>query len=426
IFKNLTDISAEISIFDGDTELLNLSVFFKIAVIQSITPPPHHSQPPSRELFSMEDNGCKINAIESIKKGEIINGKYHTKYEQQVMLLNKFGLLTQPLINSAFLLMWSSYFVGMIMPGQQALYSQFELNINDMTPSVNQMEYNVKLEKIDTTFNLLQMTFNCHNSTRIAEGKISAFIRPIIKHDILNQSIISNQYKGILRGKTALITGASRGLGARLAQVLSSMSCHVIINFQYSLEEAVKLQETIRNLGGTVELWQGNIADIDWISLKKAELLRNNKKLDILICNACQPPKEINFELNTINRVNEYISKNFEMTSIPLSLFSPMIDNVNGYGIIISSISVKEPLVIWPQYISLKSAIEGLVSSISIKYRKTNWFVIRPPRLLTDMTNSPIGNYTSADPYTIARKICDYIFINNTKIKGVNIFTPKI
>jgi NAD(P)-dependent dehydrogenase (short-subunit alcohol dehydrogenase family) len=270
------------------------------------------------------------------------------------------------------------------------------------------------------------MTFDCYNNTKIAEGKISAFVRPIIKRDILNHDVASNRYKGILEGKTALITGASRGLGAIFAQVLSAMSCHVIINFQHSLDEATELQEKIKKLGGTVELWQGNIADVDWISSKKAEMLSNNKKLDILICNACQPPKEINFELTTINRVNEYVSENFEMTSIPLSLFSPMIDNVNGYGIIISSISVKEPLVIWPQYISLKSAIEGLVSSISKKYRKTNWFVIRPPRLLTDMTNSPMGNYTSADPYTIARKICDYIFINNTKIEGVDIFTPEI
>jgi NAD(P)-dependent dehydrogenase (short-subunit alcohol dehydrogenase family) len=375
----------------------------------------------------MEKSISRIHTIENIKEGDLFKGKYHPKNEQKYALLNKFKIDSRPAINTAVLLMWSSYFIGMVMPGRQALYSQFELTINKSLEAwLDQIEYNVTIEKRDGRFNLLEMAYELSDHIKIAEGKLSAFVRPIINQVIIKQNNIPEEYKGALAGKTALITGASRGLGAVLAQLLSAMSCQVIINFQQSLDEAVKVGEKIKEFGGAFELWQGDIADIDWLSLKKDEMLSKGRKLDILICNACQAPKEINFEQNTAARIDEYILKNLEMTTIPLSLFAPMLNAACGYGIIISSTAVAEPLAAWPHYISLKSAIEGLIASISIKYKKTNWFVVRPPRLLTDMSNSPMGNYASADPYIIAAKICDYIFIQNKKNKRVDIFTPQL
>jgi short-subunit dehydrogenase len=374
----------------------------------------------------VESVSSLINSIENIKEGESFTGKYQIKRDRVFLLLDKYGLQTQQIINVVVLLMWSSYFIGMIMPGQQALYSQFELSINkNLTTQIDQIEYNVNVEKVDTRFNLIQMTFELLNNIKIADGEFSAFVRPILNQNIFTRNVIFNQYKKILSGKTALITGASRGLGAILVNVLAGMSCRVIVNYQYSQAEAVHLQEEINKRGnGEIELWQGDISNPSLVKTKYEEIMKQNRNIDILVCNAFQSPHILPFELTTISRMSKYIINNIEMTSVPLAIFTPMLNNVNGHIIIISSEYVVSPVKEFPQYISAKSAIEGLVFSIAMGYRKINWFIVRPPKMLTDMSNSPVGNCGLADPALVAKDICEQIFITKKTTDGINIIKP--
>ncbi|GHU56099.1 hypothetical protein FACS189442_4380 [Spirochaetia bacterium] len=268
---------------------------------------------------------------------------------------------------------------------------------------------------------------DCFSSSgvKVSNGVLKAFIRKTINHTV-NVSEVKNNNRTILKGKTALITGASRGLGAILSKLLAAMSCKVIINFQYSLEDALNLKDEIIAGGGDVELWQGDISDLNWLNKKKEELMASWRFFDIIVCNACTALNHLTFELDTISRINAYVFKNFEMASNPLSLFAPMFNKQNGYGLIISSdynaITFKRE---YPHYVSVKAAIEALVQSIAIKYRKIRWLIVRPPRMLTNMTNSPMGNQNSADPVMIATKICDRLFSNDwDKKNNIEIFNP--
>jgi short-subunit dehydrogenase len=272
------------------------------------------------------------------------------------------------------------------------------------------------------------MDFECFvsDNNKLAHGKLNAFVRQKITHKIEIKNIIPPHNIDRLHGKVALITGASRGLGAILAQILSAMSCHVIVNFQHSLDDALDLQKNIEGFGGTIELWQGDISDSNWLKIKQEELIKQGRNVDILICNAFQPPRALPFELASISRISAYINKNIEMTSVPLAIFMPMIDKANGYAIIISSEYVVAPVKEFPQYVGAKSAIEGLILSIAIGYSKLNWFIVRPPKMLTDMSNSPLGNYGLADPILIAKNICEQIFNNEQTTNGVSIIEPMI
>jgi short-subunit dehydrogenase len=363
---------------------------------------------------------------DDIKEGQLYSGEYSPMKDTLLSLLAKFGLKSYSLEYIAIILMWSSYSIGMIVPGRQAFYSEIEMEMYwHNIPWILPLLYAVNIKKFHVKYNLLYMNFECFsaNGLTIARGRFNAFIRQKINQTISVSTIISDLDRERLQGKTVLITGASRGLGAILAKMLAAMSCHVIINFQYSLEEAVHIRDEIIKNDGTVELWQGDVSNFNWLNTKKNELLASNRTLDILICNACQAPKVMSFNENTVSRINTYISKNIELVSVPLSLFASFVNDACGFGIIISSEFVSNPQEEFPQYISVKAAIEGLISSIALKFNSTNWLIVRPTKMLTDMSNSPTGNRGLVDPVLIAKQICNAIISDDAKSELIKILS---
>ena len=66
--------------------------------------------------------------------------------------------------------------------------------------------------------------------------------------------------KMMLKGKIAVVTGASRGIGRAIAVKLAAEGAVVIINYNRSKDEAEKVKEQIEASGGQVKLIQCNVA----------------------------------------------------------------------------------------------------------------------------------------------------------------------
>lgn len=79
----------------------------------------------------------------------------------------------------------------------------------------------------------------------------------------------------------ALVTGASRGIGAAIARELAAKGCHVLIHYHHSREAAEALAEEI---GGT--LYCADLADPAQIDRMTEEILQNSGGVDILVNNA--------------------------------------------------------------------------------------------------------------------------------------------
>lgn len=88
-----------------------------------------------------------------------------------------------------------------------------------------------------------------------------------------------------LAGRIALVTGASRGLGAATAKLLAAEGAHVILlaRTQGGLEE---VDDEIRKLGGSATLMPLDLTQYDLIDRMGAAIFERWKKLDILIGNA--------------------------------------------------------------------------------------------------------------------------------------------
>ena len=91
---------------------------------------------------------------------------------------------------------------------------------------------------------------------------------------------------GMLTGKTALVTGASRGIGAAIAMTLAENGATVIVNYNGSQDKAEEVVSEIKAAGGNAESYGCNVADFQACGDMIQYIIKNYKHLDILVNNA--------------------------------------------------------------------------------------------------------------------------------------------
>ena len=69
-----------------------------------------------------------------------------------------------------------------------------------------------------------------------------------------------------LRDKTALVTGASRGIGRATAAALAEAGAHVLVHYGRSSEDAESLVDSIRAKGGRAEAIRADLATADGVT----------------------------------------------------------------------------------------------------------------------------------------------------------------
>ena len=89
-----------------------------------------------------------------------------------------------------------------------------------------------------------------------------------------------------LNGKVALVTGASRGVGASVAGMLAARGADVIINYRSKGARAEEVAQTIRAAGRRVLLTQADITNESEVQAMMAAAQAHFARLDILILNA--------------------------------------------------------------------------------------------------------------------------------------------
>lgn len=90
----------------------------------------------------------------------------------------------------------------------------------------------------------------------------------------------------MLKGKVAIVTGASRGIGKATALKLASLGAMVVINYNGSEEEAKKVKQEILATGGNAEMIQCNVADYIACETFIKNVIENYGRIDILVNNA--------------------------------------------------------------------------------------------------------------------------------------------
>ena len=189
--------------------------------------------------------------------------------------------------------------------------------------------------------------------------------------------------------KTALVTGASRGIGRATALALANAGARVIIHYGRSASEANALRKEIETSGGQAHVVSADLASPDGAT-RLAEQVRKiaDDKLDILVANA-GISKAAPIESHTVEEFDRLFATNVRA---PFFLVQQLVAQL-GEGssiVVVSSLAAQfAPAVSLPAYASTKGALNTLVKHFAaiLGPRGIRVNAVAPGVIETDMSN---------------------------------------
>jgi enoyl-[acyl-carrier protein] reductase III len=167
------------------------------------------------------------------------------------------------------------------------------------------------------------------------------------------------------KGKVALITGGSRGIGRAITLKLASEGASVIINFFRQRSTAESTAEAVRNLGVNAHIIKANLAEPEKIDRMFAEIEEKFGQLDILVNNAASGVARTAMELEP-DHWDWTININARAGLLCAQRAAKLMKN----GGVIVNISSLGSRLAWPIYTAVgvsKAALEALTRYLAIE-----------------------------------------------------------
>jgi 3-oxoacyl-[acyl-carrier protein] reductase len=191
-----------------------------------------------------------------------------------------------------------------------------------------------------------------------------------------------------LNGKTALVTGASRGIGRASAIALARAGASVLVHYSSGEQEADAVVAEIRALGGTAQKVQANLRDADGPH-KLARQVREviGGRLDILVANA-GVSKAASIEETSIDDFDSLFAVNVRAPFFLVQQLLPVMCTGSNV-VLLSSLAARAAVGTLAAYASTKGAVDTLVKhfAAALGERGIRVNAIAPGVVETDMSN---------------------------------------
>jgi NAD(P)-dependent dehydrogenase (short-subunit alcohol dehydrogenase family) len=164
-------------------------------------------------------------------------------------------------------------------------------------------------------------------------------------------------------GKLALVTGASRGIGAAVAESLAAAGAHVILvaRTPKALEE---IEERIHAAGGSATIAPLDLTEGDAISKLAAAVAERWEALDLLVLNAAMLGSLTPVQDIDAKEYSRLLTLNLLSNQALIAAFDSMLRRAERADVVAMTSTVGgEPRAFWGAYGSSKAALENLLAT---------------------------------------------------------------
>lgn len=205
----------------------------------------------------------------------------------------------------------------------------------------------------------------------------------------------------LFEGKVALVTGASRGIGAATAKALAAQGAHVIITAR-TAKDLEAVEDAIFNAGGNATIAPLDLTDGDSIARLATAVTERWGKLDVLVLNAAM--------LGTLAPVPaidgaefaRLFTLNVTAQQVLIASFDALLRKSDAGRLVALTSSVgAAPRAFWGAYGASKAALETLVASYGEEVKNlpaVRTAIVDPGRTRTQMRAKA---YPGEDPATV-------------------------
>lgn len=193
---------------------------------------------------------------------------------------------------------------------------------------------------------------------------------------------------GFLEGQLALVTGASRGIGAATAEALAQEGAHVVLTARTAagLEE---VEDRIHEAGGAATIAPLDLTDGDSIARLAAAVAERWEKVDILVLNAATLGSLTPVPAIDGKEFNKVLTLNLIAQQAMIAAFDPLLRrSANARLLAVTSSVGRHPRAYWGAYGASKAALETLVLSYGEEVRNlrsTKVAIVDPGATATTM-----------------------------------------
>jgi len=230
-----------------------------------------------------------------------------------------------------------------------------------------------------------------------------------------------------LRGKVALVTGGSRGIGAAIASELAKAGAAVAVNYLQHADRANELVETLRAAGGRAIAAQCDVSQAPAVAKMVEQVKSALGPVDILVNNAGVAITRGVDDLSEAD-FDQTIAVNLKSVFLCTQAVLPMMRQKKWGRIVnISSGAARGAGAIGPHYNASKAGIEGLTRGYAARLVKEGITVnaVAPSLIETDMMKGqpglvgriPLGRF--GRPEEVAKAVM--LLIDNPYMTGQTI-----
>lgn len=209
----------------------------------------------------------------------------------------------------------------------------------------------------------------------------------------------------MLKGKTAIVTGGSRGIGAAICKRFAEQGANIALLYAGNTQKAEETKAALQEMGVKAEAYQCNVADAEQVAAVCKQIIKDFGGADILVNNAGITKDKL-VPMMKVPDFDSVVDTNLKGTFYMIKQLYPVfMKQKSGKIINISSVSGLMGNPGQTNYSASKAGLIGLTKSVAkeLASRNVNCNAIAPGFVATDMTENLSENNALVDHIPMKR-----------------------